>query len=145
MAVTIDVGEKWNIHPVNKQEVGHRLALAAQGRVYHKDVVSSGPVFQDIKLEGSSVRISFTHTDGGLVAAAGQEKLRGFVVAGVDLQFVPAEAIIDGDTVVVSCKEVRQPAAVRYAWADNPECNLFNKTGLPAAPFRTDAPAWNSK
>ncbi|HOW18658.1 MAG TPA: hypothetical protein PLC79_06440, partial [Phycisphaerae bacterium] len=87
-------------------------------------------------VEGDKVRLTFKHVNGGLVARGGE--LKGFAIAGADRKFVWAEAKIDGDTVVVHSDKVAKPVAVRYAWADNPECNLYNKAGLPASPFRTD-------
>jgi sialate O-acetylesterase len=90
-----------------------------------------------MKVEGERVRLSFDHAEGGLVARDG-ERLKGFAVAGKDGRFVWADAVIEGDEVVVSSPEVKRPAAVRYAWADNPAANLYNRAGLPASPFRTD-------
>ena len=136
MAITIDVGDPKNIHPTNKQEVGRRLAMWARACVYGKPGVSSGPLPAGHKIRGSQVVLSFTRTDGGLVAKDGE--LRGFVIAGQDLKWLPARAKIEGDKVVVSSPEVKQPVAVRYAWSQNPDCNLYNGAGLPASPFRTD-------
>ena len=137
MAVTIDIGESKNIHPKNKQDVGDRLALAARSVAYgESNLVASGPLFQEAVPEGSSVRVLFSSAGGGLEARGGT--LKGFTIAGVDLKFVPAEARIDGQTVVVSSPSVPNPAYVRYAWADDPEVSLFNKEGLPASPFRSD-------
>ena len=136
MAAIIDIGEEKDIHPKNKQDVGKRLALAAQAVAYGKDVVGSGPRYDSMKVEGNKVRLSFECVGGGLVAKG--EKLTGFAVAGEDKKFVWADAGLDGATVVVSSKDVAAPVAVRYAWADNPDCNLCNKEGLPASPFRTD-------
>ncbi|MGB9624270.1 MAG: sialate O-acetylesterase [Phycisphaerae bacterium] len=136
MAVIIDIGEAKDIHPKNKQDVGKRLALAALAIAYGKDVAYSGPMYDSMKIEGDRIRLTFKHVDGGLVAKDG--KLKGFAIAGADRKFVWAEAQIDGDTVVVHSDKVARPVAVRYAWADNPECNLYNKAGLPASPFRTD-------
>ncbi len=136
MAVIIDIGDAKDIHPKNKQDVGKRLALWAQAKVYGKDVVPSGPLYESMKVDGSRARISFKHAGSGLEARGG--KLAGFAVAGEDRKFVWAEASIEGDEVVVSSPAVRAPVAVRYAWADNPDCNLYNKEGLPASPFRTD-------
>jgi sialate O-acetylesterase len=99
-------------------------------------VVWLGPLYDSMKVEGNKVRLSFKHVGGGLAAKG--EKLTGFAVAGEDKKFVWADAGIDGATVVVSSKDVATPVAVRYAWADNPDCNLCNKEGLPASPFRTD-------
>jgi sialate O-acetylesterase len=136
MAVIIDIGDAKDIHPKNKQDVGKRLALWAQAQVYGKDVVYSGPLFDACKVEGDKARISFKHAGSGLEAKG--EKLAGFAVAGEDRKFVWADAKIEGKEVVVSSPQVAKPAAVRYAWADNPECTLYNKEGLPASPFRTD-------
>jgi sialate O-acetylesterase len=135
-AVIIDIGEADNIHPKNKQEVGKRLALWALATVYGEDITYSGPLYKSMERDGSKIVLSFDHVDGGLVAEGGE--LKGFAIAGPDKQFVWADAKIDGDKVVVSSPEVKEPAAVRYGWANNPPCNLYNKAGLPASPFRTD-------
>ena len=137
MAVTIDIGEEKNIHPKNKQEVGRRLSLWALGEVYGKKVAATcGPLPAGHEVRGTEVTLSFQHTDGGLVAKDGE--LKGFVVAGVDRQWKPAQARIKGAQVIVSSPEVQQPVAVRYAWENWPTCNLYNGSGLPASPFRTD-------
>jgi sialate O-acetylesterase len=138
MAVTIDIGDPYDIHPRNKQEVGRRVALAGEALAYGRKVVYSGPLYESMSVEGPSVRLRFKHVGGGLVAKGGP--LKGFEIAGEDRKFVAAEAKISGDTVVVRSAAGRlpHPAAVRYAWADNPECSLYNKAGLPASPFRTD-------
>jgi len=136
VSVNIDIGEAEDIHPKNKQEAGKRLALNALANVYGQKVEFSGPLYQSMKVEGEKAIISFTHTGGGLMAKG--DKLTGFAIAGEDKKFVWADATIEGETVVVSSKDVPTPVSVRYAWADNPECNLYNKDGLPAAPFRTD-------
>ncbi len=136
MAVTIDIGDPRDIHPKNKQDVGKRLSLAAQSVAYGKDICFSGPLYKSMVVEGNKARLSFTHIGGGLAARDG--KLAGFTIAGEDKAFVPAEAKIDGPTLVVWSDKVARPVAVRYAWADNPECGLVNKEGLPASPFRTD-------
>ena len=136
MAVIIDIGAANDIHPKNKQDVGKRLALWAQSQVYGKDIVYSGPLYDAIKVEGDKVRISFKQAGSGLEAKGG--KLTGFAIAGEDRKFVWAEAKVEGKEVVVSCPQVAKPVAVRYAWADNPDCNLYNQEGLPASPFRTD-------
>ena len=136
--VTIDIGEAKDIHPRNKQDVGKRLALAARALVYGEKIVYSGPIYDSMTVEGSRVRLRFKHVGGGLTAR-GPGKLASFAIAGKDKKFVWADAQIDGDTVLVSSDQVPQPVAVRYAWADNPDtCNLYNKEGLPASPFRTD-------
>ncbi len=136
MAVIIDIGEANDIHPKNKQDVGRRLARIALAKVYGKKLVCSGPMYRGMKIEGSRIRLFFDHVDGGLVAKGGE--LRGFAVAGPDRVFRWAQAKIEGSTVVVWSPEVPHPVAVRYAWADNPDCNLYNRAGLPASPFRTD-------
>ena len=137
MAVIIDIGEADNIHPQNKQDVGRRLALWALAKSYGKGLVCSGPIYKSMKVEGDKIILQFDHVGGGLVAG-GDESLKGFAVAGADRKFVWADSRIDGDTVVVGSDQVSEPVAVRYAWADNPVCNLYNKEGLPASPFRTD-------
>jgi sialate O-acetylesterase len=136
MAVTIDIGEAEDIHPGNKQDVGLRLALAARALVYGEKLVYSGPVFRQATREGNRLRLWFDHTGGGLRARGGV--LKEFVLAGPDRVFHPAQATIEGDTVVLSSPEVAEPVAVRYAWANNPEATLFNAEGLPASPFRSD-------
>ncbi len=137
MAVAIDVGNPTDIHPTNKQDVGHRLALAARALTYGEKIVYSGPMFRRMTSDGAKARLWFDSTGAGLVAKGG--KLAGFEIAGPDRQFVPAAAQIEHDTVVVSAPQITQPEAVRYAWADNPEVSLYNVEGLPASPFRTDA------
>ncbi|MEI7774396.1 MAG: sialate O-acetylesterase, partial [Verrucomicrobiota bacterium] len=136
LAVGIELGDRYTIHPVNKQDVGRRLALVALEKTYGKAVESSGPRYLEVKLDGSEVRLVFSHA-AGLQAKGGE--LRRFAIAGADRKFVWAKARIEGDSVIVSSPEVLQPVAVRYAWAENPEgCNLFNGAGLSASPFRTD-------
>jgi sialate O-acetylesterase len=137
MAITIDIGNPDNIHPTNKQDVGHRLALWALGTVFGRQVPStSGPLPASHAVEGDHVTVTFGHADGGLVGKGGEVK--GFTIAGEDKHFQPAVAKIDGEKVVVSSPEVKHPAAVRYAWENDPACNLYNGAGLPASPFRTD-------
>ncbi len=136
MAVTIDIGAANNIHPKNKQDVGKRLALWALAKTYGKDVVACGPLYKSMARRGDEIVVKFDYVAGGLVAKG--EKLKGFAIAGADKQFVWADAKIEGQTVAVSCPKVKDPAAVRYAWATNPDCNLYNKADLPASPFRTD-------
>jgi sialate O-acetylesterase len=139
MVVTIDIGDGSNIHPRNKQEVGHRLALAAQGIAYGRDVVYSGPTYDSMMSEGGSLRLHFKNADGGLVAKSlSIISVSGFEIAGEDRKFVGADARIDGDTVVVSSEDVAQPVAVRYGWGMNPRPSIYNQAGLPASPFRTD-------
>ncbi len=138
MAVAIDVGDAKNIHPTNKQAVAHRLARVALAKTYGQNIVYSGPTFREMAVEGPAIRIRFNHADGGLKAAEGGA-LKRFAIAGADQKFVWANAVIDGDSVLISNPKVPQPVAVRYAWANNPEgCNLVNGAGLPASPFRTD-------
>lgn len=139
MAVTVDIGNPDDIHPVNKQDVGRRLALWALARTYGRDLVYSGPLYRSFEKDGSAIRIHFDHTGGGLASRDGQP-LNWFEIAGDDGIFVPAEARIDGDSVVVSSPQVRNPERVRFAWNQMAEPNLMNKEGLPAAPFRTDPP-----
>jgi sialate O-acetylesterase len=137
MVVTLDVGDKKDVHPHNKAPVGDRLARLALANVYGKKIEFSGPRFQSAAIEGGGVRVKFSHLGGGLVAKDGP--LKTFEIAGADGKFVAADATIAGDTVVVKSPNVATPAAVRYAWANYPEgANLFNAAGLPAAPFRTD-------
>jgi len=137
MAVTIDIGHPTEIHPRNKQDVGRRLALGALKVAYGRDLVYSGPIYDSMSVEGDSVRLRFKHVGSGLTTRDG-EKLKGFAIAGADRRFAWGQARIDGDTIVVRSPKVAKPVAVRYGWADNPVCNLFNKEGLPASPFRTD-------
>ena len=135
LAVAIDIGEE-NIHPLNKQDVGRRLALQALHKTYGRDVPCDGPTYRGMTVEGNAIRIAFDHADG-LVARGGPPKW--FAIAGADKKFVWADARIDGESVIVTSPQVQEPVAVRYAWADNPEgCNLYNAAGLPASPFRTD-------
>ena len=136
LAVTIDIGDPKDIHPTNKQDVGRRLSLAARAICYGQKIPYSGPMYNSMKIEGGKIRIRFKHTDDGLQAKGGA--LKSFGIAGRDRKFIDAEAEIDGDTVVVSNSQVAEPVAVRYAWADAPECNLYNGADLPASPFRTD-------
>jgi sialate O-acetylesterase len=137
LAVAIDIGEEVDIHPKNKFDVGLRLAQWALAKTYGQPVMPSGPLYSEMTIEGSQLRLRFEHVGGGLQARNGA--LRTFQVAGLDREFKPAQAVIDGGTVVVSHPEIPAPVAVRYAWADNPDgCNLYNLEGFPASPFRTD-------
>ena len=137
MAVGIDIGDAKDIHPKNKQDVGQRLALWALAKTYGKEIVYSGPLYRSMEVIGNKIVLHFDHCAGGLVAKGGGP-LVGFAIADADKNFVWAEAEIVGDKVVVSSPKVSEPLAVRYAWADNPICNLYNREGLPASPFRTD-------
>ena len=139
MAVLLDVGEWNDIHPLDKQTVGHRLALAAE-RVAYGDarVVAAGPLYQSVRISGNKATLTFADP-GSRLQAKGGGPLTGFAVAGVDKKFVWAQARIEGDQVVVWSDQVPAPVAVRYAWADNPEgATLINQAGLPASTFRTD-------
>jgi sialate O-acetylesterase len=138
MAVAIDVGESKDIHPKNKQDVGKRLALAALSIAYQQPGEYSGPVYQQATSEEGQMRVWFTHTEG--MQARGGGALTGFTIAGPDGKFVPADARVDGRSILVSSPQVSAPRAVRYAWADDPVSNLINAAGLPASPFRTDQP-----
>lgn len=138
-AVIIDIGEADDIHPRNKQDVGYRLALAAEKIAYGKDIVYSGPVFEAMKKEDNKIILNFTNTGSGLMAKDKYGYLRGFAIAGVDQKFTWAKALIEGNKIIVFNETISDPVAVRYAWADNPDdANLYNKEGLPASPFRTD-------
>ena len=157
MAVAIDIGTPYFIHPPDKADVGLRLSLLARHIAYGEDVVCSGPLYDSMKLNGANVRINFQPgTVGrGLVIGCSPWKdpkakttlstteLQGFLIAGEDQKWGDAQAAIDGDAVVVSSAQVPNPKAVRYAWAQSPIANLYNKDGLPASPFRTDD--WNPK
>jgi sialate O-acetylesterase len=136
MVVTTDVGNMENIHPTNKRPVGERIALAARAIAYGEDIVYSGPVYQNMQIEGDRAILTFTHTGRGLVSKGGA--LKGFTVAGKDGIFHPANASIQGDAIVVFSGKVTTPTAVRYNWAKDPDGNLHNREGLPATPFRTD-------
>lgn len=137
MAVTMDIGNPKDIHPKNKQEVGRRLGLWALAKVYGRDLIYSGPIYKSMTVEGNKVRISFDHCGSGLATRDGKPPSH-FAVAGADQKFYPAQATLDGNTVVVHSPQVSQPVAVRYAWKDDAEPNLMNREGLPASPFRTD-------
>ena len=153
----IDLGEE-DVHPIYKKEVGERLARLALARTYKQTVTDSGPVYQSMKIEDGRVRLAFLPTDGGLVAKplpaqyqptsmsptlkplvrhSPDGELEGFAVCGENQKWVWATAKIEGNTVIVWSPAVPKPVAVRYAWADNPTCNLYNGAGLPASPFQT--------
>jgi sialate O-acetylesterase len=140
MALAIDLGEESDIHPRNKQEVGRRLALSALKISYGKDIVSSGPVYQSVRFEGKNAIISLSETGTGLSVRNKYGYINGFSISGADHHFVWAKAFISGNhTVLVYSDEIKNPVAVRYGWANNPDdLNLYNKEGLPAVPFRTD-------
>jgi sialate O-acetylesterase len=137
MAVAIDLGEHDNIHPHNKQEVGRRLALLAETRLYGIPGDDSGPMFASATRESGALRVHFTHADNGLIAH--DNPVQSLEVAGADKKFYPAQGRIEGETLLVSSPGVKNPIAVRYAWSNDPEANLFNGAGLPATPFRSDS------
>ena len=138
LAVTYDVGEWNDIHPLDKKTMAKRLFLGARKVVFGEKLTYSGPIYKDMKIEGDKIIITFTETGKGLAVRNGGA-LKHFAIAGEDQKFVWADAVIKGNTVVVSSKEVKNPVAVRYAWANNPDdANLINKEGLLASPFRTD-------
>lgn len=137
LAVTYDLGEWNDIHPLNKKDMAHRLFLGARNLVYGENIVSSGPIYKEMKIEGNKIIISFTETGSGLKSLG--EPLKHFAIAGNDKKFVWAEAVIKGNKVIVSSPEVKNPVVVRYAWGNNPEdANLRNKEGLLASPFQTE-------
>jgi sialate O-acetylesterase len=132
-AVITDLGDPNNIHPPNKQDVGKRLALIAQARIYGKSVEYSGPTFRSAAIEGDAVRIKYDHVGGGLVVKG--HKLEGFAIAGADKKWVWADAKIDGDDVLLTSPQVKEPKLLRYDFVDVPHYTLYNNAGLPAAPF----------
>src|SRR5262249_51686187 len=137
MAVTIDIGNPDDVHPLDKLDVGHRLALIARANVYGEQVEHSGPMENEIARDGNGLRVYFHHAEG--LNAKGTAPT-GFEVAGSDGKFQPAETRIDGSTVIVTSTAVAHPVSVRYGWANSPDCNLFNKEGLPASPFTASLP-----
>jgi sialate O-acetylesterase len=147
---TVPLAEADNIHPKDKYDVGIRLARWALARDYGQKLEVSGPLFKALGFEGNKARLTFDHTGSGLMvgqkegrapAVENKEgKLKGFAVAGADKKWFWAEAVIESSAVVVSAPEVQEPVAVRYAYRMNPDgANLYNREGLPASPFRTDA------
>lgn len=138
MVVTIDIGDPKNIHPVNKQEVGRRLALHARKKLFQEKLEASGPVFVAAKREGSALRVSLKHAAGLRLEPATDDGRVSFEIAGENRVFLPAMARIVGKNLLVSAEGVTQPVAVRYAWRNSPDARLFNRAGLPAAPFRSD-------
>jgi sialate O-acetylesterase len=137
MATIIDIGEATDIHPTNKHDVGKRLALNALKTTYKMDVVAHGPMYKSIEIKGNKVIVSFDDCGKTLVTSDKKAPV-GFEVAGKDKKFFWADAKIDKSTIVLTCKKVKAPVAVRYAWANNPATNLYNKENLPAVPFKTD-------
>ena len=137
MVVTTDVGDANNIHPIDKQTVGYRLALIARAKTYGENkLVYSGPIFNQMKIKKQKAQLFFDYAESGLKQNG--DHLKEFEIAGNDQVFYPADAKIEGKTVVVSSSKVKEPVAVRFAWKAIPEPNLFNKENLPASPFRTD-------
>lgn len=135
MAVAIDIGDEKDIHPKNKKEVGHRLALWALGTVYKREVpATSSPLPLSHEIRGNEISVRFAHANKGLISKDGD--LLGFEIAGADGQWKLAKGKIDGDQVILSSAEVTAPTAVRYAWANFPKCNLYSGAGLPASPFQ---------
>jgi sialate O-acetylesterase len=141
LATTIDIGEAANIHAKNKQEVGGRLARIALAGTYGQKLEYCGPVFQSMEKTPHGLALRFSHAEGGL-AAGEAGPVKGFAVAGADRTWHWAEATLTNEIVTLTCAEVKEPVAVRYAWANNPEANLCNKDQLPAVPFRTDDWPW---
>jgi len=142
MVVTIDLGDSASIHPLNKQEVGRRLCLAASNNVYGEDIICSGPAFKSMYIDGNKCSLTFLNAAEGLIPKGGGI-LKGFIIAGADKVFYEAKAIIEGNKVIVWNDIVTHPVTVRYAWANFPRgCNLYNQQEnryfLPASPFRTD-------
>jgi sialate O-acetylesterase len=138
MAVTIDLGDSTDIHPTNKIDVGKRLSLIALNKLYQKPVVCEGPELDRVEFTAGKVLLTFKNTGSGLITKDRYGYVRGFQVAGEDQEFYYEKALIEGNTVIITCEHVRAPVAVRYAWAGNPDGNLYNNEGLPAMPFRTD-------
>jgi sialate O-acetylesterase len=139
MCVTTDIGDPVDIHPQNKQDVGYRLSRIALNSVYNKPMVNSGPVFNSMKNKANSLILSFDNIGSGLITNDKYGYLRGFEIAGEDKVFHFARGYINGNTVVLECEKVVKPVAVCFGWiGDASECNLFNKEGFPASPFRTD-------
>lgn len=157
MAVTIDVGDPFDLHPVDKYDVGHRLALAARRLAYGEKTVGMGPLYKKMSVEGNKIIVEFTNQGKRLMigtspyipaeepnSSVGQQpqakpvKLTGFGIAGADRKFVWADAVIKGNKVIVYSDKISAPVAVRYGFSNSPRCNLYNEKGLPASPFRTD-------
>jgi sialate O-acetylesterase len=139
IVVTIDVGTPKNIHPPDKLTVGKRLALLAEHLAYKLDVPYSGPTFKSMTVDGDKAVVAFDHTDGGGLMAKNEE-LKGFELAGDDGKFIASKGTVEGERVVLTADRVTSPKSVRYGWANNPECSLYNKAGLPAVPFDSSTP-----
>ena len=139
MVVTTDIGNPGNIHPKNKQDVGKRLALVALHDVYKKQGEYTGPMYKSMTTQGNKVTLNFAHTGSGFLINGAAKNMQGFEVAGADKKFQPANAVMDGNKIVVYAEGISQPAAVRYNWVNDASAgNVFNKEGFPMAPFRTD-------
>lgn len=136
LAIAIDIGDSKDIHPKNKRDVGHRLALSALAKTYGKSIPYSGPSYREMKVEGDRIRIHFDHADDGLKFKGATDK--SFAIAAADGKFVWAKAEIEGSSVIVSSPAAPNPLAVRYAWDSNPQAPLYNGAGLPAVPFQAD-------
>ncbi|MCT8137641.1 sialate O-acetylesterase [Anaerobacillus sp. CMMVII] len=137
MAVTIDIGEHNDLHPQDKKTLGQRLGLCAKKLAYDENIVYSGPIYQRMEKTDDAICLYFDHVGSGLTSRNGE--LKQFMICGEDGHFVPANAVISGHNVIVSCEQIKQPQQVRYAWSDNPAgANLYNKEGLPASPFTTE-------
>ena len=140
MGITTDIGDTHDIHPRNKKDVGYRLAAIALSNSFDKDVVAGGPVYQSLQIDGGKVTLSFKGIGSGLIVKDQYGYLKGFEISGPNKKFRYAKATIEGDKVVVTHDEIKDPVAVRFGWADDAkDCNLFNEEGFPAGPFRTDA------
>lgn len=137
MTINLDIGEAADIHPKNKHEIGRRLALWARAKVYGEKIAWSGPLYQSHEIKGAEVVIRFSHAEG-LKSADGGAALKGFIIADEKQKWLWANARIEADQVIVTHPDIQKPAAVRYAWANNPDVNLINGAALPAGPFRTD-------
>ena len=136
MAVTTDIGDAGDIHPKNKQEVGYRLGRIALAKVYGVKTEYSGPLYTSFSKKGNSIVLAFSENTG--LKSSDNKSLKGFSIAGNDKVFYRADAKVVNGTVVVSSAKVPEPVSVRYNWADNPDGNLTNASGLPASSFRTD-------
>jgi sialate O-acetylesterase len=140
MATAVDLGVQDDVHPRDKQNVAHRLVIAAARVVYGEDIIHTGPAYQSIQVENNRARIRFANVGSGIDINDKYGYVRGFEIAGANGKFVWAQALLDGSDILVSSKAITHPVAVRYDWTNTPDGNVFNKEGLPATPFRTDAP-----
>jgi len=137
------VDDLGDIHPAHKREVGERLAALALNDTYgRKGFAWAGPTFAHLEIRGAAAVVHFANPGVGLVSRD-DKPLTDFEIAGADGRFVPAEAVIRGDTVVVANPQVPAPAAVRFGWSETARPNLMNRAGLPAYPFRSNAPVWS--